>query len=200
MHINWHKGFLGKQIKNNLKVLGAPQLSAKIGDSTPGSKQRGEEAQDSASMHRVKTGELGELERDYQNIPNSLRDKYTAAAQAAGTYGNTDQFKTGLDSEVQAGTRGARLENIGRQNAIRQYLGMNPLEGEATNTGTMGNATQQALQPGGSLPNPDPTGPIAPAAASPQMVNPLLTQSNDRNNAVYGAQSTQRKAAIGRMV
>jgi hypothetical protein len=162
---------------------------------------------------------LSQEEKDYEKIPDTLKQSYTGAAQRAGTYSDTPQFKSELDSEVQAGTRGARIESVARQNALRTALGMSALsDPSVVDPSTQGAATQQALTTGTGLPNPDPTGPIAPAAnatainqGTSGIPDPLASASIQSagatslggNNAVVNAQNKpapnmQRRGAIGK--
>ena len=66
---------------------------------------------------------LSSLEGEYAGIPDALRNSYGNAARRAGTWGNTDEFAAGLESEVRGGTRGARTLLHGRINALRSALG-----------------------------------------------------------------------------
>lgn len=63
--------------------------------------------------------------KDYGNIETDIRDQYTNAAKKAGTYADTNEFKSGLNSEVQSGVRGARVDAVKRINALRKAMGNN---------------------------------------------------------------------------
>lgn len=80
--------------------------------------------QSDAGTKAKRTGELGELEKEYDTIPDTLRSQYEHDARRAGTFAETPQFRSGLESEVGAGARGARVANVARQNALRKLLGM----------------------------------------------------------------------------
>lgn len=86
------------------------------------------------------------LQKEYDSIPETLKASYLAAAQKAGTYGNTDEFNAGLSSEVAAGTRGAQEVMLTRINAMRQQLGL-PLIGGATPPPTLEGWTPGAHRP-----------------------------------------------------
>lgn len=75
--------------------------------------------------------DLAALEKDFSDIPNQLKGMYADKARAAGTYAETNEFRRGLDSDVQAGARGAQALLSGRINALRTKLGREPLEGTA---------------------------------------------------------------------
>ncbi len=62
-----------------------------------------------------------------QEAPKFIRDNYTAAAQHAGTYADTDEFKRGLDYEVDLGTQGAQKVSLDRINALRAGRGLQPI-------------------------------------------------------------------------
>ena len=68
--------------------------------------------------------ELSDLQRDFEKTPELLRTRYTSDAQRAGTYSNTGEFASGLDSEVEAGIPGARASNMARQQALQAELGL----------------------------------------------------------------------------
>jgi len=123
--------------------------------------------------------------KDYDKIPTMLRDKYTQFAQRAGTYGNTPEFQAGLNSEVQAGARGARVEAASRINALRRSLGMaedfNPENYQAS----QGNATQEALRNSPTTPPTD-NGTTTTSSAS--------SDTNDATGATSGA-SEQTESA-----
>lgn len=61
--------------------------------------------------------------KDYEGIETNIRDTYTNAAKKAGTYANTSEFNSGLQSEIQAGVRGARANAVARINAMRKAMG-----------------------------------------------------------------------------
>ncbi len=66
---------------------------------------------------------LTSLEKEYADTPNLLRSEYGNRARAAGTYGDTKEFKVGLESDVKAGAKGARFGLTNRINALRKALG-----------------------------------------------------------------------------
>lgn len=66
---------------------------------------------------------LTDLEKEYSEVPNFLKQNYANAARGAGTFSNTQEFQVGLDSDVQAGARGARAGLSERINALRRSLG-----------------------------------------------------------------------------
>lgn len=105
--------------------------------------------------------------KEYDAIPGTIHAKYGDVAKQAGTYANTPEFMSGLQSEVDAGARGARVGMVGRINALRKELGMedfNP-DGYAE---TQAGANQQAIM---NMPTPPPAvaetaEPIAAAPAA----------------------------------
>ena len=60
---------------------------------------------------------------DYGKIEGNIRDSYTNAAKKAGTYANTNEFNSGLNSEIQAGVRGARVDAVNRIHALQRAAG-----------------------------------------------------------------------------
>jgi hypothetical protein len=62
------------------------------------------------------------------SIPELIRGNYTEAAKRAGTFSNTEQFKTGLDDEVNYGVEGANLMQQQRADTLnKQDAGYNAL-------------------------------------------------------------------------
>lgn len=131
---------------------------------------------------------LSGLEKDYLKIPETLRAKYAADAAADGL-APTDNFNgNSMDSALQAGGRGARVENQARQNALQAALGLEvkPID-SATNANTGG-------VPGSTA---QPTAAVLPAATAPSVTTldeeePVPTQTNkQRQRALANAAGAQ---------
>lgn len=115
---------------------------------------------------------------DYQNIPTAIRDQYTAASKKAGTFANTNEFNSGLNSEVNAGVRGARVNAVARINAIKKSLGQAEDFKPEGYDQTQANATQDNLAnnpakdveptPAPAAEEANPQAPVANAAAAVQ--------------------------------
>jgi len=108
---------------------------------------------------RQAQNELDNEMAGYDKIPDTLRTAYTQSAQKAGTYGNTPEFQAGLNADVQAGTRGARVAAASRINALRRSLNMTEEFKPENWDATQGNATQDYLRN-------NPASPSAPAVTS----------------------------------
>jgi hypothetical protein len=67
---------------------------------------------------------LKEEEDALTNLRPTLEGKYKGQAKSAGTYADSPEFARGLESDVQAGYRGAAMTLQDRINAIRRRLGM----------------------------------------------------------------------------
>ncbi len=68
-------------------------------------------------------GQLSALEKEYEGIPDRLRELYTNAAQRGGTYAQTNEFRVGMQGEVNQGTRGAQAALGTRMAALYEQLG-----------------------------------------------------------------------------
>ncbi len=75
--------------------------------------------------HNAHQADLDAAMKDYEGIPASIRNQYTASAKRAGTYADTGEFNSGLNSEVNAGVRGARVNAVARINSLRKIMGNN---------------------------------------------------------------------------
>src|SRR5689334_16176797 len=82
----------------------------------PGAKFKGNLA------NQQRKAELDEAMKAYDLIPQNIKDSYTKTAQTAGTFANTPEFAAGLQSEVDAGVRGARVAEAARINSMRKAL------------------------------------------------------------------------------
>lgn len=71
----------------------------------------------------ARNAELSAAMKEYNDVPTMLRQNYLDASKRAGTYGNTAEFNSGLESEVVAGSRGARIGLASRINALKKALG-----------------------------------------------------------------------------
>lgn len=138
---------------------------------------------------KARTKELEDAMKEYNDVPMTIRKQYTEAAQRAGTYANTPEFGAGLDSEVQAGSRGARVGIAGRINALKKALGHTDTFAPEGLGETQGNATKDALTANPAAPAPDQeaaavAGPEAPEATAPtstaslQNAKKLASQQN----------------------
>lgn len=127
---------------------------------------------------------LGDLETEYGGIDDVLRKNYMDAAKRAGTYGNTAEFSSGLDSEVKAGSRGARTALAARINALRKSLGMPEFapQEDATPQGEDGPepATNKAVNAEKGTDN---------GTAETGALDTSVPQTPDNLNAVSGVQS-----------
>lgn len=81
-------------------------------------------ALDAASLDKSLQDEIGAS----QNAQYNLQQDYTTAAQKAGTYSDTEEFKRGLGDEVTHGTRGTQIVALDRINAIRSSQGLPPVQ------------------------------------------------------------------------
>jgi len=98
---------------------------------------------------------LADAMKEYDNVPNTIRSTYIDTARKAGTYGDTDQFRSGLESEVLAGSRGARVGIAGRINALKKALGhTDKFEPEGLGQ-TQANQTQETIANAPSAPAED---------------------------------------------
>ena len=92
-------------------------------DSADQAKKNEDYAIQQASL-AAKQKELADLQSDWDKMPEVLRNRYTADSQRAGTYSNTGEFASGLNSEIDAGLPGAYATNMSRQNALQKELGL----------------------------------------------------------------------------
>jgi hypothetical protein len=91
-------------------------------------------AEDAATANRLELeSQLAAAEKEYQNLPTSLRERYASDARRVGTYSDTPEWQQGLTTEVNAGLPGAQYTNLQRQNAIRAQLGMDALSLDPAN-------------------------------------------------------------------
>lgn len=85
-------------------------------------------AEDALTSNRLELeSQLSAAEKEYSDLPATLRDRYTGDARRVGVYSDTPEWQAGLSSEVNAGLPGAQYANLQRQNAIRSQLGMDAL-------------------------------------------------------------------------
>lgn len=123
---------------------------------------------------KARTKELEDAMKEYNDVPTTIRKSYTEAAQRAGTYANTPEFGAGLDSEVVAGSRGARVGIAGRINALKKALGhIDEFKPEGLGE-TQANLTKETLADKPADPNVEAAataGPDAEAASAPTTVN-----------------------------
>lgn len=105
--------------------------------------------------------QLADSEKEYHGLPSSLLKQYTENARRAGTFANTDEFNTGLQSDVQGGLRGARISQAARINALRTRLGMTPFDssGQASPGAAVKDATTESYVEG----SPASDGMVSPA-------------------------------------
>jgi hypothetical protein len=68
------------------------------------------QAQADTLSAKDRAAELKDVLAERSALPQTIRQNYTDAAKRAGTYSDTDQFKSGLDDEVKYGVRGATEE------------------------------------------------------------------------------------------
>lgn len=135
--------------------------------------------------------DLVSLEGEYSGIPDVLRQRYTDMAKQAGTYGDTNEFKAGLESDVRAGARGAQAVMESRINALRQRLGKEAMPG--TSFAPQGGA--QLTPVTANSPNlvSDKNEPVAsnkPVDVEPT-AEPQAVDNNETKNAVTSLQSKQ---------
>ena len=71
--------------------------------------------------------ELGAEQANYADINRQANEGATADAKRAGTYADTREFQTSLQSEAGARQRGLEYNSIQKQNALRIKLGLPPL-------------------------------------------------------------------------
>lgn len=125
--------------------------------------------------------DLDQAMKDYGNIETNVRNSYTDAAKKAGTYANTNEFNSGLNSEIQGGVRGARVEAVSRINALRKAAGNNEEFKPDGYDQTQGNNTANKLAE-----NPVKEDSAAPQAAPEPTAQAAAPQAN---NAVASVQS-----------
>ena len=146
--------------------------------------------------------ELTELQRSYDGIPDQLRSLYSNAARKAGTSSDTTEFKAGLESETQQGTRGAQAALGGRLTALYQRLGKplpegmggqawDPSAAQATNSvdNTVDNSTTASTE-GGAAPAPEPDAPEAPATtqnAVAKVASPTTASTVEAKRKAYSS-------------
>ena len=128
--------------------------------------------------------ELSDLQRDFENTPELLRTRYTSDAQRAGTFSNTGEFASGLDSEVEAGIPGARASNMARQQALQAELGL-PVSAYDPSA---------AEPPPAAVPQAVPTGQTNALAPQTQMATD--PESDDSLDPTTGQQKNARQKAI----
>lgn len=166
--------------------------------------------------NKERQAQLDRVMKDYENIPHMINDAYTKSAQQAGTYANTPEFLAGLQSEVEAGARGARVAEAARINALRKDLD-NKFKGGSMTKGadgwksgyeefkpdgfdqTQAGATEQALlNPPTPEPEPEaeireaPTGVINPEMKPKRVPRPTAPKNFLR--------TSRRKDALSREV
>ena len=146
--------------------------------------------------------ELTSLQGDYDAIPDRLRSLYSNAAKKAGTASDTTEFKAGLESETQQGTRGAQAALGGRLTALYQRLGRplpegmggqawDPSAAQATNSvdNTVDNSTTASTE-GGAAPAPEPDAPEAPATtqnAVAKVASPTTASTVEAKRKAYSS-------------
>lgn len=96
--------------------------------------------------YQARQAELDAAMKEYENVPTTLRAKYLDAAKKAGTYGATDEFNSGLESEVVAGSRGARVGLANRINALKKAMGQEDTFDPEGLGQTQANMTQDQLR------------------------------------------------------
>lgn len=157
--------------------------------------------------NRARQEELTAAEKDYGLIPDRLKENYTNAAIKAGTYANTPEFAQGLDSEVQAGARGARFEAEARINSLRKAMGNEEVWKPEESGQTAGNMTKDQLVDDNVPDKPvvdDAPAPVAtagPEAPAPTRVSKtnLSTAFNSRLSALrnrVGSRTPARQTSI----
>lgn len=163
------------------------KLNRLLGKGSPKSKgwEQGQVMyQNNVGETNARNAELDSAMKEYNDVPTSLRKSYTEAAQRAGTYANTPEFASGMDSEVQAGARGARVALASRINALKKALGHTD-EFKPEGLGeTQGGQTRDAL-----VTNPEPTA-DATATAAPKVEAPVAEETEAAPTATSSIQDS----------
>lgn len=147
--------------------------------------------------------DLDSAMKDYGNIETNVRSSYTDAAKKAGTYANTNEFNSGLNSEVQSGIRGARVNAVARINAMRKAMGNNEEFKPEGFDQTQGNQTADKLaeSPVKEDSAPAPAAPEdAPAAKDATQMNATASLQNApaRRPLGLGGNAASRLGALQR--
>ena len=143
-------------------------------------------------------GQLGAAMKEYEDAPNVVRKTYLDSARKAGTYGDTAEFEQGLQSEVQAGARGARVGIAGRINALKKALGHTD-EFKPENFGqTQGNATADTIRNAPADATPA-TATGAPAGQDTEGSAPSADADTKPTDALSSVQTAAQKLAKLRM-
>jgi len=176
---------------------GARQFLGNKGDGGQGYMNLGQNQAENAS--------LGQAMTDYNNIEPTIRNKYIDAAKKAGTYSDTGEFQNGLNSEVQAGVRGARVDAVGRINALRKQMGNNEEFKPDDFAATQGNATADKLAAApppedspASVPPPEATG-FSPANTANAATGVQNTPSTPARPGVMNKLQPGAKPPVGRL-
>lgn len=138
--------------------------------------------------NKERQAQLDATMKEYEALPTTINDAYTNSAKTAGTFANTPEFMAGLQSEVDAGVRGARVAEAARINALRKAMdnkfkgSMEYEEFKPEGLGeTDANATHEALQNPAPAAEPEPTAPAVDTAAPKPPTASTSVQSGGAN-------------------
>lgn len=169
---------LKKFVKRVSKVLHPIGSSLIKDDEAEAKKKQGETDWQNLGQNTARQAELDAAMKEYEDVPTLIRGKYSDAAKRAGTYANTPEFASGMESEVTAGARGARVGLAARINALRKAMGNNEEFNPEGYTQTRANETQEALRD-----NPEQD--TSASNMTPEEV-PQLNAANEVQNASMG--------------
>ena len=128
---------------------------------------------------REREASLASAMKEYDEIPGMLRSGYLDTAKRAGTFGATPEFEAGLNSEVEAGARGARVSTAARINSLKKALGHTDVFNPEGVGQTQSNLTEDQLRnaptsaEGADAAPTEGTATPAETSAAPMAANPV---------------------------
>ena len=158
--------------------------------------KQGEQDWQNLGQHNARQAELDAAMKEYEDVPTLIRNKYSEASKKAGTYAATPEFASGMDSEVLAGSRGARVGLAARINALRRAMGNTEEFNPEGYTQTRANETQEHLRN-----NPEPEGSqamVSPEAVSVDSNEPAALGNLQASGKPAGSSKTTRSKALAK--